>query len=165
MIVSATIWTNASSITYTCSLYRKIRCRTVFPLLHIHIHSISVWKLVVIIDITHRSRIESCICKFEPQFTRGNPPARGAGVENGFFRSVVIVYVYIIVLVNRVALHSLGGWFQSTPKFIVAFSYRTPVSIIEIATLCLYIRFTSFHLVCSTDENRGVGYGVSDGSG
>lgn len=69
MVVPATACTNTSSIAYTCSLCREIRCRTVFPFLHIHIHSISVRKLVVIIDIAHRCRIDSRICKFEPQFT------------------------------------------------------------------------------------------------
>ena len=71
----------------------------------------------------------------------------------------------IVVLVNRVGLHSLGGRFQSSPKFVVAFSYGTPVSIIEIVTFCLYITFISVGFVRSTDKNRGIGDGVSDSPG
>ena len=91
VVVPTTARTNTPSIAHTRSLHREIRRRPLFPLLHIHIHSISVRKLVVIIDVTHASRIEPRIRKFEPQFTRGNPPARGTGIENGFFRSVIIV--------------------------------------------------------------------------
>ena len=135
MVVPATVCTKTSSIAHTCPLCREIRRRPFFPILHIHVHSISVREFIVIIDTTHSSRIEPRICKFEPQFTRGNPPACGAGIENGFFCSVVIVYMYIIILVNCIGLHSIGGRLQSTPKLIVAFSYWTPVSIIEIVTL------------------------------
>lgn len=84
VVVPTTARTNTTSVAHACSLHREIRRRPLFPLLHIHIHSISVRKLVVIIDVTHASRIEPRIRKFEPQFTRGNPPARGTGIENGF---------------------------------------------------------------------------------
>lgn len=165
MVVPTTVCTKTSSITYTCSLCREIRSRTVFPLLHIHIHSISIRKFIIIIDTTHRSGIEPRICKLEPQFTRGNPPACRTRVENRFFRSVVIVYMYIISLVNRISLHSLGSRLQSTPKFVIAFSYWTPVSIIEIIALLLYVTFISVNIVRSSDKNRGIGDGVSDSSG
>jgi len=73
--------------------------------------------------------------------------------------------MYIIILVNCVGLHSIGGGFQSTPKFVVAFSCWTPVSIIKIVTLCLCITFASVSIVRSTDKNSRIGDGVSDSPG
>ncbi len=156
MVVPATVCTKTSPIAHTCSLCREIRCRTFFPILHIHVHSISVRKFIVIIDTTHSSRIEPRICKFEPQFTRGNPPACGTRIENRFFRSIVIIYMYIIILVNRVSFHSIGSRLQSTPKLVVAFSYRTPVSIIEIVALLLYVTFISVNIVRSSNKGTGL---------
>lgn len=157
VVVPATACADSPSVTHACSLRREIGCRTVFPFLHIHIHAVSDRKLVVVIDVAHRCRIDSRICKFEPQFTRSNPPTRGTGIENGFLRPVIVVYMDIIIRVNRVSFHSIGGRFQAAPKFVVAFSGRTPVAIIEIVVLCLYVSFILFDCVRSADKNGGIG--------
>ena len=71
----------------------------------------------------------------------------------------------IITRVDRVGFHAVGGRFQSAPKFVVAFSGRTPVAIIEVVVLCLYVSFILFNSVRTADKNGGIGDGVSDGSG
>ena len=120
VIIPTTPYSNASPISYTRALIRKIGIGSRFPSLHINIHTciyrnaspcsipIPTFNIRIEIDIRLiiNSRIPTIYGKAKPQLARRYSPSRRAGIEYGFLRSIVIIDMWSIRVISiAVLLH------------------------------------------------------------